>query len=248
MRISRSCGIPSQDHSRSCLDQQYLCCSHHLAPWPSVTFTSCPYRYRICFKIFMASRLHKLGLRSCPSVSSLPHTSGSTQLTLAAVGSFCGVLLCNFSLDRIYIHLRGPCDPKGQPEYRLPMLIVGAILLPAAVTFYGWIAHLRLAVSLLLLAVALLGFTIMLTIIPLSAYVVDAFGIYSASAMTGVIVIRCLMGTFLPLVTGPLADSLGYGPGFTCFGALSLSFAVLPMLIFRYGERWRQRSEFTCNN
>lgn len=98
---------------------------------------------------------------------------------------------------------------------------------------------------LLLVAVALIGFTLLLTVLPLSAYVVDAFGIYSASAMTGVIVIRCLMGTFLPLAAGPLVDHLGYGWGLSCLGALSLSLAVVPILMFRYGELWRQRSEFT---
>lgn len=80
---------------------------------------------------------------------------------------------------------------------------------------------------------------------PLSAYVVDASGIYSASALTGVIVIRCLAGTFLPLTVGPLTEEFGYGLGLSCLGALSLSMAVIPVLVFRYGEKWRQRSEFT---
>jgi hypothetical protein len=93
--------------------------------------------------------------------------------------------------------------------------------------------------------VSLLGFTLLLTIIPLQAYIVDAFGIYSASAMTGVIVTRCLAGTFLPLSTGPLVDRFGYGWGFTCLGALSISLAIVPVLVLRYGEKWRQRSEFT---
>lgn len=118
-------------------------------------------------------------------------------------------------------------------------------MLPLSVTTYGWCAQLKLPVPLLLASVALLGFTLLLTVIPLSAYVVDAFGNYSASAMTGVIVSRCLMSTFVPLATGPLADHLGYGWGFTCLGAISLCFAIVPILIFKYGEKWRQRSEFT---
>jgi MFS family permease len=118
-------------------------------------------------------------------------------------------------------------------------------LLPFSVTAYGWIAEYQLSVVLLLASVALQGFSLLLTVIPLSAYVVDACGMYSASAMTGVIVTRCLVGTFLPLVAGPLADHLGYGWGFSCLGALSLCLAIIPILILRYGEKWRQRSEFT---
>lgn len=79
----------------------------------------------------------------------------------------------------------------------------------------------------------------MLTLIPLMAYVVDAFGLFSASAMTGVIVSRCLMGTFLPLTTAPLVDAFGYGWGFMVFGAMSLALAPISVVVFRYGERWR---------
>lgn len=162
-----------------------------------------------------------------------------------SVGSFCSVWVCNVFLDRIYIKLRDPSDDRGKPEYRLPLSIIGAILLPLSVTAYGWIVQARLPVALLLACVALLGFSLLLTVIPLSAYVVDACGIYSASAMTGVIVTRCLAGTFFPLTTGPLAENLGYGWGFSCLGAFSISLAVIPMFILKYGALWRQRSEFT---
>lgn len=141
--------------------------------------------------------------------------------------------------------LRGPDGQKGKPEYRLPLSIFGAIALPFTVTAYGWIAEYRLPALLLLGSVVFMGATLLLTIIPLSNYVVDAFGMYSASALTGVIVTRCLMGTFLPLTASPLAEHFGYGLGFSCLGALSLVLAIIPICIFRYGEKWRQRSDFT---
>jgi hypothetical protein len=113
------------------------------------------------------------------------------------------------------------------------------------ITAYGWIAQLRLPVPFLLVSAGLLDSSLLLTIIPLQAYIVDACGLFSASAMTGIIVTRCLAGTFLPLTTSPLVEHLGYGWGFTCLGALSLSLAIIPVLILRYGEKWRQRSEVT---
>lgn len=123
--------------------------------------------------------------------------------------------------------------------------MLGGLALPLFITAYGWIAQLRLPVPLLLAAAGLLDFSILLTIIPLQAYIVDAFGLFSASAMTGVIVTRCLAGTFLPLTTAPLVELLGYGWGFTCLGSLSLVLATIPILILRYGEKWRQQSAFT---
>lgn len=160
------------------------------------------------------------------------------------LGSFIGVIVCNLSLDRIYITLRNS-NGSGQPEYRLPLSIIGAFTLPLSVVAYGWIAQLQLPAPLLLLSVAMLGFTLLLTMIPLSAYVVDACGLYSASAMTGVIVTRCLMGTFLPLTASPLVQNLGYGWGFTCLGAASLVLAPIPTTLMRYGQAWRRSCEFT---
>jgi hypothetical protein len=161
------------------------------------------------------------------------------------VGSFLSVIVCNFSLDRIYIRLRPSEDAKGIPEYRLPLAIFSGFALPLSVTAFGWIADQRLPVPLLLASVALLGFALLLNIIPLQAYVVDSSGLYSASALTGIIVTRCLAGTFLPLATGPLTAKFGYGWGFTCFGVLSMSIAIIPILVFKYGHKWRQSSEFT---
>lgn len=162
------------------------------------------------------------------------------------MGSFASVLLCNVSLDRIYIRLRDANNKThGLPEYRLPVSIIGGITLPITVIAYGWIAHLELPVWVLLLSIVFMGLTLLISFVPLSAYVVDACGPYSASALTGVIVTRCLMGTFLPLSIAPLADNFGYGWAFTLLGLLSLCLAPIPYLVYRYGEKWRQRSEFT---
>jgi hypothetical protein len=141
--------------------------------------------------------------------------------------------------------MRGAGDSKGKPEYRLPLTILGGIALPLAIVAFGWVAELRLPLPFLLATVALLGFALLLTIVPLSAYVVDACGLYSASAMTGIIVTRCLAGTFLPLGVVPLVERFGYGWGFSALGVLSISIAIVPVLILRYGEKWRQHSDFT---
>lgn len=161
------------------------------------------------------------------------------------VGSFISVMICNLYLDKIYVGLRASNKGVDQPEYRLPVAIVSALTLPPAVALYGWCAEYRLPLPLLLLSVVWIGLSLMLAILPLMAYVVDACGLYAASALTGVIVTRCLAGTFLPLTTAPLIENLGYGWGFTVLAALGLSLAPIPLLIFRYGPIWRQRSKYT---
>lgn len=155
------------------------------------------------------------------------------------------VIICNVYLDKVYVKLRNMHQGVGQPEYRLPFIILGSILFPIPVLLYGWATQWHLHVAVLLSAVVLLGVFLMLSFLPLMAYVVDAFGIYSASAVSAVIVTRCLMGTFVPLATEPLVSEFGYGWGFTVFAAISVAFIPIPISIFRYGYKWRQMSKYT---
>lgn len=175
-----------------------------------------------------------------------PALTGSSFVCFS-IGSVFSVGLCNIFLDRIYIRLR---DSKthagvGQPEFRLPLVILGACTLPIVIAMYGWVPQQKLPLPVMLVTVGFLGFTLLLGFLPLAAYVVDAFGLYSASAMTALIVTRCLVGTFLPLTTGPLVQKFGWGGGFAILGAVSLCLAPIPMLVMRYGARWRQRSIYT---
>jgi hypothetical protein len=117
--------------------------------------------------------------------------------------------------------------------------------MPVVIALYGWNAQWHVPLPFALFTVGLLGSTLMLAFVPLLLYVADAFGIYAASATTGVIVTRCLMGTFLPLAVQPVLRKFGYGVGFTILGGMSLALAPLPILIMRCGFKWRQRSEYS---
>jgi MFS family permease len=143
------------------------------------------------------------------------------------------------------VKLRDANDGVGRPEYRLPLALLGTCLLPLAIAAYGWATYWHISPALLLLTVAVLGFTFSLGFLPLMAYVVDATGIYSASAMTGLIVTRCLMGTFLPLATDPLVDALGYGWGFSVLAGLCLVLTPILGVVLRYGHWIRKRSKYT---
>lgn len=170
-----------------------------------------------------------------PFVQSL-HSPGS--------GSVIGIFTCNRTMDKIYKKL-GKRHGKHYPEGRLPLLLVGTFLLPVAVTLYGWIAQAHAPVPVFLATVTLLCVSFVFSLIPLITFVTDAFGRYSASAMTSVLVVRCLMGAFLPLIVPPLVEKVGYGRGLTILAAVALVLAPVPCLVMRYGPIWRQRSEYT---
>ena len=149
------------------------------------------------------------------------------------------------TLDKLYKKLRDGNHGQEKPEFRLPLAIVGALGVPAAVLLYGWTASLHLPLIYLRLSLLLLGMSTCFSGMSVYTYVVDAFGTYSASAMAGVIVMRSVMGAFVPFITVPLINALGYGRGFTALSLASLSLAPIPILVMKYGAVWRQSSKFT---
>lgn len=147
-------------------------------------------------------------------------------------------------MDLIYNKLAKQHD-FFYPEGRLPLCIFGAFFLPIAVALYGGTAGAHLPVAVFLVAVGLMSVSIVCCIVPMMTFITDAFGNYSASAMTAVLITRCLMGAFLPLTVPPLADKIGYGPGFLVLASACLLLAPIPALIMKYGPTWRQRSAYT---
>jgi MFS family permease len=180
-------------------------------------------------------------------IHGLPPTLTGMTLIANSFGSSLGVLLCNMSLDKVYVRLRDANGGVDRPEYRLPLCIFGGLLLPVAVAAYGWLIELRAAIPILLVFVAIHGAALMLCILPLATYIVDAFGAYSASALTVAIIARCLMGTFLPLTVPPLVDGMGWGWGLTVMALFTLCLAPIPWAVSRYGEQWRMRSKYSRN-
>lgn len=147
-------------------------------------------------------------------------------------------------MDRVY---NGLTKKHGSfyPEARLPLVIAGAFLFPITITLYGWTAEARMPVAVFLVSVGLLGISLVLSIVPMMTFITDAFGTYSASALTAVLILRCLMGAFLPLAVPPLSDNIGYGFAFLVLAGVMLILAPIPALVMRYGPSWRQRSSYT---
>ncbi|KAH8654017.1 major facilitator superfamily domain-containing protein [Tricladium varicosporioides] len=175
-----------------------------------------------------------------------PPMIGLSFLAFSA-GASVGIVACNLLIDRIYIKL-GKSHQGPLPEHRLPFMIGGAIIFPIIIGLYGWAPYAHWSVYAALMAVASLGFVMMLLWVPLASYIVDAFGLYSASAMTMILIARCLGGTLLPLGIPPLTEAVGLGYGFLLLGAGCIMLIPLPIAIMRYGPHWRQLSEYTRTN
>lgn len=158
-----------------------------------------------------------------------------------AVGCVCGAQTARPLNKRVYNTLRArDPDGRGHPEFRIPMIALGAVLVPGSLLWYGWWAQ-ALAFPLLPNLGTLVfsaGTVVILNCTNL--YLVDTYKHHSASATGAVNFLRALSGFVFPLFSKSLYGTLGYGWGNTVLAALSISLGwPLPFLLWRYGQRWR---------
>ena len=155
-----------------------------------------------------------------------------------------GLLFCKATLDR-YIKRKKTTEGGMKPEHRLPPMLIGSTLLPIGFFLYGWSVHARVQWMAPIIGTAFVGFGLMVIAITGSSYIVDAFGVYAASAIAATIVVRSLFGAVFPLVGPPLYARLGIGWGNTLLGLLALLSLLPPLFLSTYGERMRKHSAVT---
>ena len=151
-----------------------------------------------------------------------------------------GVLICALTLDRLLMrHHRKTGITK--PETRLLPMVVGTIIFPLGLFFYGWSAEYHVFYIVPMIGTATVGLAYFITNIPLQAYLVDTFSQYAASAIAATVVFRCVVATVLPLAAPPLYQKLGLGWGNSILGFIAVAFIPIPIFMMRFGERLRSK-------
>ena len=170
-------------------------------------------------------------------------TAGLSYLGIG-IGMFLGLFAFGASSDRIVTKLMAKHDTGRKPEYRLPIMMIGAFLVPIGLFWYGWSAQARVHWIMPIIGTGWVGAGLILTFMPISTYLVDAFTIYAASAMAANTVLRSLVGAFLPLAGPSMYKALGLGWGSSLLAFIALALWPVSLLFYRYGERIRTSKKF----
>ncbi|KAI0105863.1 bicyclomycin resistance protein [Daldinia grandis] len=167
------------------------------------------------------------------------------------VGSMIGILAFSVTSDRYIQRKAAEADaiaqatgaPKGgmKPEYRLPLLPVGALLIPAGLFIYGWTAEYKVHWIVPIIGTGIVGTGNLLVFMGVQLYLVDAFTVYAASALACNTIVRSLAGAVLPLAGLPMYDKLGIGWGNSTLGFIAVALFPVSIFIIKYGERLRKR-------
>ncbi|KAH6657917.1 polyamine transporter 3 [Truncatella angustata] len=163
-----------------------------------------------------------------------------------AIASTIATIIYTMTIDRIYRKMSAKNDGKGKPEFRIPVMVPGTLLLVIGLFWYGWSAEYMLHWIMPNLGCSLFVAGALVCTSSVNAYIVDTYGQYSASAIAAISILRCLAGFAFPLFAPYMYTTLGYGWGASLLGfiALGVGFPVVGLL-WKFGSYLRERSPYS---
>ncbi|KAI1475443.1 MFS general substrate transporter [Daldinia eschscholtzii] len=143
-------------------------------------------------------------------------------------------------MDRLWAYLKARAGNNTAPEYRVPLMIPGAILIPFGLLIYGWTAEKHFPWTVPDVGIAILGCGIINNTQSMQAYVMDSYRQYVASASAASQFLRSIAGFAFPIFAPAMYQKLGYGWGNS---VLALTFIIIgwpaPFLLWTYGAKLR---------
>ncbi|KAH8678905.1 MFS multidrug transporter-like protein [Tricladium varicosporioides] len=172
---------------------------------------------------------------------------GGLNYISLGVGFFLGTQICAPCQDRIYRLLKKRNNGVGKPEFRVPLMIPGAALVPIGLFWYGWSAEAHMHWIMPNIGAAIFAAGVIVGFQCIQTYIVDSYTRFAASAVGAATVLRSLAGFGFPLFAPYMYRALGNGWGNSLLGfiAIGLGFPA-PFLLWKYGERLRKRSTFAA--
>ncbi|KAG5351218.1 hypothetical protein C0989_007369 [Termitomyces sp. Mn162] len=125
-------------------------------------------------------------------------------------------------MDRIYIYFKNKNNGVREPEFRLPSMVPGTIILPIGMFITGWAAQNKVHWIVTDIGIALVGGGMILLFQSIQTYVVDTFTLHAASALAAVSCLRSFAGFGFPLFAPAMYNSLGYGKGNTILACVAI--------------------------
>lgn len=172
---------------------------------------------------------------------------GGLNYISLGLGFFIGTQVCAPCQDRIYRALKRRNNGVGKPEFRVPLMVPGAVLVPIGLFIYGWTAEAHTHWIGPNFGAAIFAAGVIIEFQCIQTYIVDSYTTYAASAVGAATVLRSLAGFGFPLFAPYMYAKLHYGWGnsLLAFLAIGIGFPA-PFLLWKYGEKLRQRSTFAA--
>lgn len=163
------------------------------------------------------------------------------------VGFYLGTQIAAKFADRIYKRLKARNGDVGRSEFRVPLMLPGAVMVPIGLLIYGWTAQARVHWIVPNIGTAIFAAGNQLVFQNCQTYIVDSYTRYAASAIAATAVFRSLGGFAFPLFADQMYASLGYGWGNSVLAFLGIAVGLpVPFILWWYGEALRKKSTFAA--
>lgn len=134
---------------------------------------------------------------------------------------------------------------KIVPEDRLPPVMLGSILLPVGLFWFGWTSSPSISWVPQIISGFFIGAGVMLIFTNGIVYIVDIYLQSSASALAANTFIRSAAAAGLPLAAPSMYTKLGTAWATSLLAFICLVLTPAPFLFYRYGEQLRSKSRFS---
>lgn len=175
------------------------------------------------------------------------------QVGLSFLGLLIGMLLAIASdpiwhknyLRLLRKHEERTGENKSEPEYRLPPSIFGGWFCVIGLFWFAWTIYPQIHWIVPLIGSAFFGFGTILVFTGVFTFLVEAFPLYAASALSANSFARSSFAGAFPLFGIQMYKKLNFHWATTLLACLCLVMTPFPYLFFIYGKRLRQKSRFT---
>ncbi|KAI0777953.1 major facilitator superfamily domain-containing protein [Irpex lacteus] len=130
------------------------------------------------------------------------------------------------------------------PEERLPVAIVGGILLPISLFMFGWTSFASIPWIVPIIASGIFSSGAFLLFQAGLNYLPDCYPRYVASILAGNDLFRSTVGAAFPVFSTAFFHNLGVGPACSILGGAAILMLPFPFILYKYGARIRKHSKF----
>ncbi|KAH7024802.1 MFS multidrug transporter, partial [Microdochium trichocladiopsis] len=171
--------------------------------------------------------------------------TGSLHYLALCIGFLVGLQISHPLMDGLYAKLKAYYNtPGGKPEYRAPPMVLGGLLAPVGLFWFGWAAHMHQHWIVPDMGAAVFCCGLIIAFQSSQAYITDAYGAsHAASASAVGAFLRTMCGFGFPLFAPRMYESLGLGWGNSMLGFVTLALGVpCPLLLWVFGHKLREWS------
>lgn len=137
--------------------------------------------------------------------------------------------------DRIYRRLKHRNDNVGRPEFRVPPMFVGSVLIPIGLFWYDWCAEAKEHRIMPNIGMAIFGAGSVVCLQGMQTYIIDSYTRFAASGLDS------------PLFAPYVYSTLGYGWGNSVLGFAGIVGGIpAPFLFWIFGEKLRAKSRYAA--